>query len=202
MRNFLIGFGLLFILFNYTNCLVLGIAATAATGAVIAEERTVGNVVDDNVDVNAIRIDLSKKKETYKDVHVEVFEGRVLLTGRVDNEEDKENLDKLIWPVSRVIEIINEVDIEEDNQESNMNKIMQDSWISTKIRSKLLFNRKTKSLNYKIVVYNKKVYLIGVAKNQEEIDSMLEIVSHVSGVEEVKSFIVLKDDKRRNKKLS
>jgi len=202
MRKFFIGFSLLFILLNYTNCLVLGIAATAATGAVIAEERSVGSVLDDNVDVNSIRLGLSKKKEIYKDMHVEVFEGRVLLTGRVDSAEDKENLDKLIWPVSRVIEIINEVDIKKGNQEYYMNNIIQDYWINANIRSKLLFNRKTKSLNYKIVVYNKKIYFIGVAKSQGEINSLLEVVSNISGVKKVKSFIILKEDKRRNKKIS
>ena len=202
MKKILTGLGIIYILISYTNCLFFGVAATAAAGAVIVEERSVGNVLDDNIDVNAIRIDLSKKKEVYKDVSVVVFEGRVLVTGRVDNEEDYKNVEKLIWSFPRVIEVINEIDVREDPQKANLNETMQDSWISAKIRSKLLFNKKTKSLNYKIVVNNNIIYLIGVAKNQEEIDSILGTVSSVRGVDKVKSFIILKDDKRRSKKIT
>ena len=204
MKKLLIGLGLLGILINYTSCLLLDITTTAVTSAALIEERSVGNIIDDNVDVNSIRIKLYKQGRIFKNVHVEVFEGRVLLTGKVGTEELKLKIEESIWKIPRVSEIINELIIDNTfslKASEEMNDYMKDSWILSKVRSKILFSSRVKALNYRAAVYRGNVYLIGLAQDQKEIEGILRVVSSVRDIEKLHSFIILTGDIRRDRAL-
>lgn len=195
MNKFYINCFLLISLLSLSGCIVLGIATTATTGLMVAEERSVGSIVDDKVIVAKVKYDLIKnsKENSLKGISVNVYEGRVLLTGHVPNIESKDEADKVTWLARGVKEVINETLITKNPEASDA----KDLWITTKIKSKFLMAKEIHSVNYKVVVYNDVVYLLGIAANQEELDVVLQVTSEVKGVSKVKNFIVIKTDIRR-----
>lgn len=195
MNNILKSFFLCFLLLSMSNCAVIGIATTATTGTIIAEDRTVGDIIDDKA--MAIKVKHQYVKNSVDGslggISLEVYEGRVLLIGYVTSTEYKDEAEKLAWVVRGVKEVINDIAISEKNEAG----LPGDVWISTKLRSKFLVNKEIHSVNYKIMVYNKVVYLLGVAETQKELETALNIAGEVQGVKKVKNYILVKSDIRR-----
>jgi len=174
---------------------VIGIATTATTGAMIADERSVGNIIDDKVIATKIRHQYVKNNvdNSLKGISLEIYEGRVLLIGYTTDIEYKEEAEKLAWMVRGVKEVINDVVISKENEAS----LPKDMWISTKLRTKFLVNKDIHSVNYKMMVYNKVIYLLGVAETQKELETALTIAGEIKGVDKVKNYILVKSDIRR-----
>ncbi|WP_236870536.1 BON domain-containing protein [Candidatus Bandiella numerosa] len=195
MNKFLKSFFLCFLLLSMSNCAVIGIATTATTGTIIAEDRSVGDIIDDKSMAIKIRHQYVKNSVdgSLRGVSLEVYEGRVLLVGHVTSTEYKDEAEKLAWVVRGVKEVINDITISEKNEAS----LPGDVWISTKLRSKFLVNKEVHSVNYKIMVYNKVVYLLGVAETQKELEIALNVAGEVQGVAKVKNYILVKSDIRR-----
>ena len=183
------------ILLTTSNCAIIGVATTATTGVMIADERSVGNIIDDKVIATKIRHEYIKNSinNSLKGISLEVYEGRVLLIGYVIDNEYKEEAEKLAWLVRGVKEVINNIIISNEDPAS----FTRDIWISTKVKTKFLANKELHSINYKIMVYNRVVYLLGVAETQKELDTALKVSSEVSGVFLVKNYILVKNDSRR-----
>jgi len=182
-----------------TGCLpVTAMSTTVTAGRSAAEERRVGEIVDDVVINNKIRTRFSK--ESFKNIFTKVsansIEGRVLLTGSVESMEYASQAVKIAWEVPGVREVLNEIEV--DN--ISLGTHIKDSWIATHVRSKLFFNKKLKSVNYSVEVNNGVVFLTGIAQDQEELDQAEQTASLVNGVSKVVSHVVLKDDPRRNSK--
>lgn len=195
MNKFLKSFFLCFLLLSMSNCAVIGIATTATTGTIIAEDRSVGDIIDDKSMAIKIRHQYVKNSVdgSLRGVSLEVYEGRVLLIGHVTSTEYKDEAEKLAWVVRGVKEVINDITISQKNEAS----LPGDVWISTKLRSKFLVNKEVHSVNYKIMVYNKVVYLLGVAETQKELEIALNVAGEVQGVAKVKNYILIKSDIRR-----
>lgn len=186
---------IILLLLTTSNCAVIGIATTATTGAMIADERSVGSIIDDKVIATKIRHEYIKNSinNSLNGISLEVYEGRVLLVGYVIDNEYKEEAEKLAWLVRGVREVINNITMSNEDQAS----FTKDTWISTKIKTKFLVNKELHSINYKIIVYNHVVYLLGVAETQKELNTALKIASEVSGVSIIKNYILIKNDSRR-----
>jgi len=188
-------FCVIFLLLNINSCAVIGIATTATTGAMIADERSVGNIIDDKVIATKIRHQYVKNNvdNSLRGISLEVYEGRVLLVGYTTDIEYKDEAEKLAWLVRGVKEVINDVVISKENEAS----LPQDMWISTKLRTKFLVNKEIHSVNYKMMVYDKVIYLLGVAETQKELETALSIAGEIKGVVKVKNYILVKSDIRR-----
>ena len=187
---------LFLLLLSLNGCIALGIATTATTGAMVADERTFGSIVDDKVITTKVKYELVKnstEENSLKAVSVNVYEGRVLLTGHVPNAESKDEAEKASWLVRGVKEVINDSTISKKGELNGA----KDLWITTKIKTQLLMAKEIRSVNYKVVVYDAIVYLLGIAGSQDEIDIALQIASEVKGVSKVKNYIVVKTDARR-----
>lgn len=187
---------LFLLLLSLNGCIALGIATTATTGAMVADERTFGSIVDDKVITTKVKYELVKNStegNSLKAVSVDVYEGRVLLTGHVPNAESKDEAEKVAWLVRGVKEVINDSTISKKGELNGA----KDLWITTKIKTQLLMAKEIRSVNYKVVVYDGIVYLLGIAGSQDEIDIALQIASEVKGVSKVKNYIVVKTDARR-----
>lgn len=186
---------LICILFNLTGCAIIGIATTATTGMMIAEERTTGDIIDDNLIKTKIKNELFKTdfNNLFAKVDVNSYEGRVMLTGTVTEQKYMDEAVKISWSIKGVKEVINEIQISTQPQS---NKVM-DSWLTTQVKIKFLLNKELQSVNYTIEVHNKVVYLLGVAQNQNEIDLALQIASKTKGVVKVVNHIIIKGDIRR-----
>lgn len=173
---------------------VAGGAGTASVAVV--QERTVGRAVDD-VTIRALVTDKFLKSTTpglANGVSAEVTEGVVLLTGKVPQEDSVIEAVRLTWEVTGVKEVINEIQVTDPAAGSTL---VGDAWITTQVKTRLLAEKNLKSVNYNIETVAGKVYVMGIAQSQEELDKALYIVSRVKGVLEVISHVRLKDDPRR-----
>jgi len=167
----------------------------AAVGYTIAQERSVGDAIDDiaiETEVNALLL-AQEDKNLFLNVDIDSVEGRVLLTGSVPTRRAKVDAYKTAWRPDSVKEVINEITVDKDNSQYSAKKIASDTWISAQIESKLLFARNVSSINYSIETIDGNVYLMGVAKDKEELKNVAEIASTVSGVKKVVSHVRIKD---------
>jgi len=173
--------------------LVVGTGATVGLAA--AQERSIGNAVDDATILAEINHYLLQRSETlFAKVDVEVVEGRVLLTGNVKNPEDRVEVARMAWRASGVREVLNELEI---NDQSTLRDYAKDVWITTQLKIKLLGDTNISAINYSVDTLNGVVYLFGIAQSQVELDRATGHARNISGVAKVVSHVVLKDDPKR-----
>ena len=177
---------LLFFLFSHcTPQLAVGTASTAI--AVSKEERTLGEYVDDTLIKAQIKnLYFDTNENIFFNVDVEVTQGRVLLTGTVDNSDLRIEATKIAWGISGVQTVINELQISNDD---NILSFADDLVISTQIKGKLLLNSELPYINYTVETVNGVVYLIGVARSEEERQSVINLSREVYGVVDVIDYI-------------
>ncbi len=179
-----------------SGCVPLAIGGATETAVVVAQERSVGNAVDDASIL--LQIKNLYAKNDYKDllvnVEIKVVEGRVLLTGNVNKPDSQIEAVKLAWQVGGVKEVINEIQI---NDKSDFWNYAKDVWISTQVRTRLLLGKDIHNINYSVITVNQVVYLMGIAQNQEELNRATNVASATSYVQRVVSYVRLKDDPRR-----
>ncbi|MFZ5914393.1 MAG: BON domain-containing protein, partial [Pseudomonadota bacterium] len=172
------------------GCVPVVVGAGAATGIAVAQERSFGTAVDDTtIDMNVGALLLKENDRLFSNVGVEVQEGRVLLTGGVPTPEDRLKATMIAWRSPGVKEVINELQI---SDKSSLGSIAKDSWITTKLRTRILADRRVLDINYSIETVNGVIYLIGVAGSQEELNIVTDYARNISGVERVVSHVRVK----------
>lgn len=187
-----------------SSCVPAILVGGGAVGKTAAQERSVGNAVDDAATwtriKNAIFVDKEATKMFVK-VGVKVLEGRVLLTGFVPSYEDKLKLLRLVWEQKGVKEVISEITID-GNQERSLKAIALDSWITAQIKSNLLVNEEIRSVNYNVETIDKVVYLLGIANSESELDLVTNIAGTTKNVTRVVSYVRIKDSNLRKQMLN
>ena len=156
------------------------------------EDRSIGEFVDDTI-IKTLIINtyFDQNEKLFFNIDVEVSQGRVLLTGTIENIDLKIEATRIAWGVKGVQTVINEIQI---SNSDNIINFADDLVISTKVKGKLILNENVNSLNYSIETVNKLVYIIGIAGNEDERDLVLSIAREVYGVEEVIDYISIKTD--------
>jgi osmotically-inducible protein OsmY len=129
-------------------------------------------------------------------VSVTVVESRVLLTGAVRADADRDEAARLAWQAEGVREVINEIQVTEGG---DLADIGRDVWITTRLRGQILTDREISDINYSIETVNGVVYLMGIAQNDAEIVRVTDHARTISGVRRVVSHVILKTDPRRQK---
>lgn len=162
---------------------VLG--AGARTGLALAEDRPVKEIWEDSRLKIAINQELltTSFKDTYWSLNTTIFEGRVLITGRVKTSELRDQVNQIVWAVTGVRQVINEIEV---SQETNLTQIARDQLIQTSLQAKMLSDPMIADINYKIVAHNGSLYVIGVAQDKSEVD---QVVQHARTVPYVKRFV-------------
>ena len=176
-------------LFILTNCaqVITGTAAKVAT--VSQEERSIGEFVDDAIIKTKIKNSyFDQSDKIFFNVDVEVSQSRVLLTGTVEKIDLKIEATRIAWGVEGVKTVINEIQI---SNSDNILNFADDLVISTKVMGKLVLDKNVNSLNYNIETVNKIVYIIGIAKSDNERDKVLDLAREVFGVEQVIDYITI-----------
>ena len=178
---------------SQTGCPALILGGAAKVGSVAAEERSVGSTVDDTAIWTHIKSLYLQKNVDYifATVNVQVNEGRVLLTGTVDNPDHRVEAVRLAWQPVGVKEVINELQI---TDKSSISDDARDFWINTQVNTKLLVEKNVRSINYNVDTINGVVYLIGVAQNQWEMKQAALVASKVKGVKRVVSYVKVKQN--------
>ena len=129
-------------------------------------------------------------------VKTKVIDGRIFITGKVDDPEEKLKLTKLAWETKGVRSVKNDLKIKE---EFNFKQSAKDLLITSQLRSALIFNNNIKSTNYQIDTYKKKIYIYGLATSSEEKDLVIKEAKEILDVEDVIASILLVDDLRIQK---
>tara|TARA_B100000035_G_scaffold56653_1_gene44987 strand:+ start:3957 stop:4547 length:591 start_codon:yes stop_codon:yes gene_type:complete len=192
MKNKLLIILLCFVL---SGCAGVASKGIFGTGVSIAfDPRSVGTQVDDSImQKNLLARVILLDKKYLLSVKSKVLDGRIFLTGKVDNPEEKLKLTKLAWETDGVRSVRNDIKIKE---EFNFQRSAKDILITSQLKSAMIFNKNIKATNYQIDTYKKKIYVYGIALTSEEKDLVIEEAKEILDVQDVIASIILVDDLR------
>ena len=193
MRNKLLIFVLMALIL--TGCAGVGSKGLFGTGVSVAlDPRTVGTQIDDSImqkTISAKIIALDKKH--ILSVKTKVLDGRIFITGKVDNPEEKLQITKVAWETKGARSVRNDIKIKE---EFKFQQSAKDILITSQLRTALIVNKNIKSTNYQIDTYKKKIYVYGIALTSEEKDLVISEGKEIVDVEDVIASIILLEDLR------
>ena len=141
------------------------------------------------------RLLLSDKKYLIS-VKSKVLDGRIFLTGKVENPEEKLKITKIAWETKGARSVRNDIKIKE---KFNFKQSAKDILITTQLRTALIVNKNIKATNYQIDTYKKKVYVYGIALTSEEKELVVSEANEIPDVENVIASIILVEDLRIQK---
>lgn len=178
------------------GCTPVGMAVGAGATAGIAafQERPVGQALDDAEIKLGLNDRLMRAEGLYPRVSTTVMEGRVMLTGVVEDDADRAEAERIAWTVPGVREVINEIEVAEA---SPLATLAGDEWIAAKLRARLLSDFEVADINYAIDVVNGSVYVLGIGQNTAEIERVAAHARDTAGVRRVAMHAVTVDDPRR-----
>ena len=187
-----------FIFLILTGCVGVSSKGIFGTGVSIATyPRTIGTQIDDSImQKNLSTRIILMNKDYFLTVKTKVLDGRIFLTGKVDNPEEKLKLTKLAWETQGVRSVRNDIKIKE---EFNFKQSAKDILITSQLTTALILNKNIKATNYQIDTYKKKIYIYGIALTSEEKDLVLEEAKEILDVEDVIASILLVDNLRIQK---
>ena len=178
-------------LFIISGCQTVYMTGVSKAVLIDKEERSFNNYVEDTIILAQLKNEYFTNNENiFFNVSVDVLEGRVMLTGSVEQIDERIEATKLAWGIEGVNEVINEIQISNDE---DILDYADDLVMKTKINAKLLLEKNILNLNYSVEVVNGIVYLIGIAQDQKELDAVTEISKNTYGVISVISYVRLKD---------
>ena len=188
-----------FFLFLFlSGCVGVSSKGIFGTGVSVAfDPRSVGTQIDDSIMQKNLsaRILLLDKKYLLS-VNSKVLDGRIFLTGKVDNPEEKLKLTKMAWEISGTRSVRNDIKIKE---EFNFKQSAKDILITSQLRTALIFNKNIKATNYQIDTYKKKIYVYGIAITSDEKDEVIKEAKEILDVKDVIASILLVNDLRIKK---
>ena len=187
----------IFLLLLITGCGKSSLSTFGKGVSIGFDPRTVGMQIDDIImQKNLVaRLTLTEKKY-FLTVQVEILDGQIFLTGRVDEPEEKIKITKLAWETKGVRSVKNAITIK---GQSNFKSTAKDILITSQLRAGLIFNKTTKSGNYTLETINKKVYIFGIAMNEEEKKEVIAEANKIYDVNEVIPTMYLVSELSRNK---
>ncbi len=161
------------------------------------DPRTIGMQIDDTImqkNLNA-RLALADKKY-FISIQSEVLDGRIFLSGKVDEPEEKIKITKMAWETKGVRSVKNAIIIK---GQSNFKSTAKDILITSQLRTALIFNKNTKARNYTLETVNKNIYIFGIAMNEEEKKEVINEANKIYDVNEVIPSIYLATELSRTK---
>ena len=161
------------------------------------DPRTIGMQIDDTIMQKNLsaRLALADKKY-FLSIQSEVIDGRIFLSGKVDEPEEKIKITKMAWETKGVRSVKNTITIK---GQSNFKSTAKDILITSQLRSALIFNKKTKSRNYTLETINKNIYIFGIAMDADEKKEVINEANKIYDVEKVIPSIYLVSELSRNK---
>tara|TARA_B100001057_G_scaffold104147_1_gene101593 strand:+ start:792 stop:1400 length:609 start_codon:yes stop_codon:yes gene_type:complete len=194
VRIFIVPLILISGLINY-GCSPASILATGGSGAmVVAEgERSLGTVIDDaTIKVNIAAKFLNSENNLFVNINTSILEGRVLLTGLVDNQEIRIDAVRLVWEVEGVQEIINEIEI---GNRTTLKDYANDLWINTQARAVAAKTVGLKSITFNFETIQGKIYVAGISTRPDLLDEMISALKNIKGANEIVNYVIIKEKK-------
>ena len=196
MKNKLILLILVFLLLP--NCVGTGSKGVFGTGVSIAlDPRSLGTQIDDSIMQKNLLARLTLKEKNYLLlIKVKVLDGRIFITGKVDDPEDKLQITKLAWETEGARSVRNDVKIKEA---FNFKQSAKDLLITSQLRTALILSDNIKSANYNIDTYKKKIFIYGIAMSSDERKEVVNEAKQILDVDDVIASILLTEDLRIKK---
>ena len=196
MKNKIIFIGLIFLFFG--GCIGVSSTGIFGTGVSIAiDPRSIGTQIDDSVMQKNIVARLVLRDKNYLlSVKTKVLDGRIFLTGKVDDPEEKLQITKLAWETSGVRSVRNDIKIKES---FNFKQSAKDLLITSQLRAALIFDKEIKATNYQIDTYKKKIFIYGISLTTEEREKVINEAKEILDVKDVVASIFLVEDLRIQK---
>ena len=182
----------------FSGCVGVSSGGIFGTGVSVAlDPRSVGTQIDDSLMQKNIsaRIILMDKKYILS-VKSKVLDGRIFLTGKVDDPEDKLKLTKMAWEIDGVRSVRNDIKVKE---EFNFKQSAKDILITSQLRTAFILNKDIKAINYQIDTYKKKIYIYGISMTLDEKNEVIKEAKQILDVENVIASILLVEDLRIQK---
>ena len=187
-----------FVLLLINSC--VGTASTGVFGAgvsVALDPRSLGTQIDDSIMQKNLSARLVLNEKSYLiSVNIKVIDGRIFITGKVDDPEEKLKITKFAWETKGVRSVKNDIRIKE---EFNFSQSAKDLLITSQLRTAIIFNKEIKASNYQIDTYKKKIYIYGIALTSDERKKVINEAKEILDVEDVIASILLVEDLRIQK---
>ncbi len=189
------------ILFALSGCVPALFTATTTSTFVAAKDAPVSSTLSDAAISAAIKAGFltNNFKSLYTKIHVNVDQGRVLLTGTVDKDIDAVTAVKLVWENAYVREVINELVVDKNSNYFNLLQYTRDCMITSQVKTKLFFRTNLKSVNYTIVTVSDVVYVFGISRSEEELEEVTSTIARIHGVNKVVSHAQIIDHDKKDK---
>ena len=196
MKSKLILFFLIFLIAS--SCVGSASKGVFGTGVSVAfDPRSLGTQIDDSIMQKNLVARLTLKEKSYfLKIKTKVLDGRIFLTGNVDDPEEKLQITKLAWETVGVRSVKNDIKIKE---KFNFKRSAKDALITSQLKIAMIFNKKIKASNYKVDTYKKKIYIYGIALTSDEEEQVIDEAKQILDVEGVVASILLVEDLRIQK---
>ena len=180
------------------GCVGTGSRGVFGTGVSIAfDPRSLGTQIDDSImQKNLVARLILKNKNYFLSIKTKVLDGRIFLTGKVDNPEEKLQITKSAWETAGVRSVKNDIKIKE---EFNFKNSVKDLLITSQLRTALIISKNIKAANYNIDTYKKKIFIYGIAMTLEERKEVINEAKQILDVKDVVASILLVEDLRIQK---
>ena len=186
-----------FLFLVLTSCVNKNLSTFGKGVSIGFDPRTVGMQIDDTLmQKNLVARLTFDEKKYFLYIQVEILDGRIFLTGKVDEPEEKIKITKMAWETKGVRSVKNAIEIK---GYSNFKSSAKDILITSQLRTALLFNRSVKSVNYTLETINKIIYIFGIAIDDEERREVIDEANKIYDVKEVIPTIYLVSELSRNK---
>ena len=178
---------------NNIGCTPTNVLATGgATTMVVAEgDRSLGTIVDDaTIKINIASKFISSDNNLFININTTVLEGRVLLTGLVENQEIRIDAVRKVWEIRGVKEVINEIEVGNRISLKNYGK---DLWINTQAKALSAKTVGLRSLAYNFETIQGKIYIAGITSRPEQLEEIIEVIKTIKGVREIVNYVIIKE---------
>ena len=189
---------LLLISLFLSGCVGVSSKGIFGTGVSVAlDPRSLGTQIDDSImQKNLSARILLEDKKYFLSIKSKVLDGRIFLTGKVNDPEEKLQLTKLAWETEGARSVRNDIKIKE---KFNLKQSAKDVLITSQLRTALILNKEIKATNYQIDTYKKKIYVYGIALTPDEKELVIKEAKEILDVKDVIASILLVDDLRIQK---
>ena len=187
-----------FIVLFLSSCVGTASQGVFGTGVSVAlDPRSVGTQIDDSIMQKNLGARLVLTNKSYLlSLNVKVLDGRIFITGKVDDPEEKLLITKAAWETKGVRSVKNDIRIKE---EFNFKQSAKDLFITSQLRTALIFNKEIKATNYQIDTNKKKIYIYGIALTSDERKIVINEAKEILDVEDIIASILLVEDLRIQK---
>jgi osmotically-inducible protein OsmY len=189
---------ILLFLFFLTSCVGSSTSGVFGTGVSVAlDPRTLGTQIDDSIMQKNLlaRLALTEKKYLVN-LSIKVLDGRIFLSGKVDQPEEKLKVTKMAWETDGARSVKNNIRIKEKFSLKNTAK---DILITSQLRAALILNKNVKSANFNIDTVNQKTYVFGIAHSNEEKEEIIQEAKQIVDLGKLVTSILLTSELSRQK---